>query len=152
MKLFEAASASSLLRQTLLVRGGAFYAAYECLNEGEKIRFFVVANMNPANDGKLILFTATPQIKKRRAHHGKRADIVLVPLAPKKYNGVTQPCVLDCESPVKRAREIFLKDVDDRKYTPAGTVPEPIMTMIVAAVRASRQLSAVEKRLVIGAI
>jgi hypothetical protein len=150
MKLFEAASASNLLRQTLLARGGAFYATYECSDEGEKVRFFVVANINPANDEKIILFTATTQIRKRRAHHGKRADLVLVPLDPKSYNGVTQLCVLDCESPIKRKKEVFLKDVDDRKYTPAGSVPEPIMKQIVAAVRAARTLSAIEKSLVIG--
>jgi hypothetical protein len=150
MKLFEASSASSLLRRTLLVRGGAFHARYECLDEGAKERFFVVANINPANDDRIILFTATTKIAKRRAHHGQRADRVLVQLDPNEYDGVTEACVLDCESPVKRARGAFLRDVDERKYEPAATVPGSIMNRIAAAVRASRTLSAAEKRLIIG--
>jgi hypothetical protein len=150
MKLFEAQSASKLLVQTLLARGGAFWSAYECLDEGEKERFFVVANVRPADDDKVILFTATTQVKKRRAHHGSRADVILVPLDPAIYDGVSSQCVLDCEFPIRRNRSAFLKDVDDRKYTPTTSMPESIMQRIVAAVRAARTLSTAEKRLVLG--
>jgi hypothetical protein len=150
MKIFEAPSASKLLLQTLLVRGGAFMAKYQCFVEEAKVRFFVVANLNPANDDKIILFTATTQVSKRRKHHKARADLVLVPLDPATYGGVSEKCVLDCESPIKRKREDFLKDVEDRVYTPVTTVPEDIMAKIAAAVREARTLSVAEKRLVLG--
>jgi hypothetical protein len=150
MKLFEAAGASKLLLQTILVRGGAFKARYECFDEGEKERIFVVANLKPTGDDKIMLFTATTQIHKRRKHHRARADLVLVPLDPLTYDGVTEKCVLDCESPVRRKRTDFLKDVEGHVYTPLTTVPESIMAKIVAAVRETRTLSPAEKRLILG--
>jgi hypothetical protein len=150
MRLFEAPSASKLVLQTLLVRGGAFRARCEFLSEGPKERIFVVANLKPAEDATIILFSATTQIAKRRAHHKGRAALVLVPLDPADYSGVTEPCVLDCESPIKRKISDFVKHVEDRQYTPLTTAPEAIMTKIVLAVRAARSLSAVEKRLVLG--
>lgn len=88
VKLFEASpSASKLTLGALLVRGGAFWATYECHNEGMKRRLHVVANQNPAGDEKILLFTATTQIGKRRKHHKNRADLVLVPLDPAIYDG-----------------------------------------------------------------
>jgi hypothetical protein len=150
MRFFEAPSASKLLLQTILVRGGAFLADYQFLDEGIKSRFFVVANLNPAADGKIILFSATTQIVSRRKHHGSRADVVLVPLEPTTYDGVLVPCVLDCESPIKRKRADFVKGVVDRDYKPLTTVPQTVMAKIVAAVRESRTLSAAEKRLILG--
>ena len=150
MKLFEASSASKLVLQALLVRGGAFRAQYEFWGEGLKDRIFIVANQNPSGDGTIILFSATTQIAKRRLHHGDRADLVLVPLDPATYDGVTHPCILDCEFPVKRKLADFVRHVEDRKYSPLTTAPDSIMDRIVAAVRASRRLSAAEKRLVIG--
>ena len=150
MKLFEAASATKLVLRTILVRGGAFKAKYECLDEGEKTRFFVVANFDPEGSDKLILFTATTQVSKRRKHHRARADLVLVPLDPATYNGVSEVCVLDCESPIKRKKIDFLKDVQDRKYTPVTTVPEDVMQRIANSVREARTLSPAEKRLILG--
>ncbi len=129
MKLFEAASATKLLLRTILVRGGAFKAKYECLDEGEKTRFFVVANLNPEGADKLILFTSTTQIAKRRKRHKTRADLILVPLDPHTYDGVSEKCVVDCESPIKRKKADFLKGVENREYTPVTTVPESIMQM-----------------------
>lgn len=79
MKLFETDAANKLVLRTLLVPGGAFQASYEFLDEGVKSRLFVVANRSPATDEKIILFSTTTQIEKRRRHHGTRADLVLVP-------------------------------------------------------------------------
>lgn len=150
MKLFEADSAHRLVLRTLLVPGGAFQASYEFSDEGAKSRLFVVANRSPATDEKIILFSSTTQIDKRRKHHGGRADVILVPLDPKLYDGVTEPSVLDCESPVRRKRSDFVKHVEDHKYAPRTAVPASIMAKIVEAVRESRTLSPAEKRLILG--
>jgi len=151
MRLSEAASATRLVLQTILVRGGAFKAKYECFDEGQKDRFFVVANAKPVSDELLMLFTATTQITKRKKYHRNRADLVLVPLDPDTYDGVTEKCVLDCEFPIKRKRSDFIKHVDSHLYTPQTIVPDVIMAKIAVAVRQTRRLSLVEKRLVLGA-
>ena len=150
MKLSEAPSASKLVTRTLLAHGGAFRAAYQFLDEGHKERIFIVANAAPASDQKIILFSPTTQIEKREAHHKSRASLVLVPLHPSMWDGVTEPCVLDCEAPVKRKVEDFLKHCEEHKYKPLTSVPEAIMQKVVAAVGESRTLSAAEKRLVLG--
>lgn len=149
MKLSEVAP-SKLILQTILVRGGAFLADYEFDGKGVKSRYFVVANHNPANDETIILFTATTQIDKRRAHRKDRADVILVPLDPVTYDGVKAPCVLDCESAIRRKRADFVKHVEERKYMPLTTLPEIIMARVVAAVREARTLSPAEKRLILG--
>ena len=108
------------------------------------------ADLNPAADEKIILFTATTQEEKRRKHHGSRADLVLVTLEPAKYGGVTERCVLDCESRTIKSRAEFEKGASKREYTPLATLPDTIIAEIVAAVRESRTLSPAEKRLILG--
>lgn len=149
MKLFEKFPPDLLLR-SLLQRGAGFKAEYECLNEGPKPRFFFVANLSPETDDKLILFTSTTQEEKRRAHHGSRADEVLVVLEPSTYPDISQRCVIDCESPVKRTRSVFEQQATSRLYTPVARLPEEYQEAISAAVRNARTLSAAEKRLVLG--
>jgi len=148
LKLLEVAP-TALIARAILVRGGAFRAEYECLDEGKKQRFFFVANLNPENDSKIMLFTATTQIERRRKHHGNRADIVLVPLDPMTYPDIKQACVIDCESPIKRTREEFNRGVHAREYAPLGALPSTVCLRIAAAVREARTLSPTEKRLIV---
>lgn len=148
MKPGDAVHPPSVLR-AVLVPGGAFRALYECLDEGPKNRFFFVANREPANDQTIILFSPTTQIEKRRSHHRHRADLVLVPLDSTVYPDVTSPCVIDCESWIKRKRAVFEEQALAGLYSPRTPLPLRLLAKIRAGVSASRTLSPAEKRLIL---
>lgn len=141
---------TSLLLSSVLVPGGAFRAEYECLDEGLKLRFFFVINKRPETDEPIIMLTSTTKIEERRRHHGRRADQVLVPISPDEYPSLDRPSVLDCESPVKRKRAVFLAGVQNREYLPLPPLPERILERIRAGVSAARGISPIHKRLVLG--
>jgi hypothetical protein len=136
--------------RAIMVPGGAFKARYQYWDEGEKDRYFFVANRRPDVDEKLILFTATTQESKRRAHYRARADLVLVTIEPAEYPSLAVRSVVDFESPpIKRARTVFEQHALDGKYRPLPALPDAIFQRMLGAVAESRGLSVAEKRLIL---
>lgn len=132
--------------RALLVRGGAFWSD----RYRPKRRIYVIGNVNPTTDNKLILFASTTQEEGCRKHHGDLSNLVLVVLERPDYPPAYKRCVLDCESYITVARSDFEQDARDYRHSPMGQVPEPLMVKIVEAVRNCRQMNMIEKRLVLG--
>lgn len=135
--------------KAILKQGGAFKASHEFRDEGQKERYFFVANRSPASDELIVLLTPTTQIDKRRRHHRERADLVLVAVGPSDYVDIARPSVIDCESPIRWPRATFEAQALAGKYKPLPALPTAIFVRILAAISESRTLSLMEKRLIL---
>lgn len=140
-----------LVLQTILVRGGAFKARYEYSDEGERMRFFFVANSDPVSSETIFLLTATTQTDKRLKKHGARAKLVVVDLPKMDYPSIDVDSVIDCDCKIiRRPREIFELHSRSQKYHPLPRLLGTILSWVHSAIASARTLSANDKRLILG--
>jgi hypothetical protein len=121
------------------------------MGEGEKDRFFFVANNDPQNSETIFLVTATTKIESRLKRHGARAGLVVVIVTRADYAELTEDSAVDCDCPIiKRPRAKFEAQARAKEYQPLPRLPEEIISKIHAAIASARTLSANDKRLILG--
>lgn len=136
-----------LIRQSIIVPGGAFQAKYEFRQEGEKVRYFFILNQSPRDDAELVVVTATTQVERRRRH---RPQEVLVSITPADYEPLSKRSVVDCESAQTWPQSQLIERIAQREIRPLEPLPDEIMQKIHKAVAVAKTLSPHVKRLVLG--
>jgi len=135
---------------TTIKRGTVYYFREENFSSVEP-HYFVVLNKNPSNNSVIILVCATSQIEKRK----RRAQILnfpietLVEVSPSDFSLFSKNTIFDCNCVIEKNVQSIIDKLSKKQLIICSTqMPEKIMSLLVAGVLRSSQISEQNKKII----
>ncbi|OXU14699.1 hypothetical protein [Sedimentisphaera salicampi] len=128
--------------------GAAFRAVLQ--EENEKFRFYFIVNLDPQNQDRLLMLTATSRIESVR---NKFPEEVLVLIKKSDFPNLERDSLINCEMArvklKKQLRKSLLKAKENGKLLFLDPLPESLLLKVRSAIAKCKTIPPIDKKLAV---